>query len=130
MGVSLGQLAANTASVDVQYGNLTIHVEYLPANVTENALLVMSQFQGQDAAAMRASFQTFNEMLASLIHDWDLYEDEAQTEKVPINAARFQGLPPYQGRGQIPIALRAAVLGAILGDIRPEALTAPVTTNS
>lgn len=120
MGVSLGQLAANTATVAVSYGGLTVSVEYLPSNVTENALSVMNTLQTaqNDPAAMMSGFQTFNETLCGLMKDWDLYEDEEQTQKVAIDPTRFTTLP---------LAFRGAVLGAILGDIRPEALTAQAT---
>ncbi len=123
MGVSLGQLAANSASVAVKYGGATVNVDYFPSNVTENALGVMGKLQNaqNDEQAMMEGFRVFNETLVSLIKDWDLYEDDAQTQKVEISPVRFQTLP---------LAFRGAVLGAILGDIRPEVLTAQVTRNS
>src|SRR5579875_2737968 len=123
MGVSLGQLATNSATVKVTYGNAEVSVDYYPSNVTENALTVMGTLQSaqNDAESMMAGFKVFNETLVGLIKDWDLYEDDAQTQKVAIDAVRFQTLP---------LAFRGAVLGAILGDIRPEALTAQVTPNS
>lgn len=113
MPISLPQIANNSAVVRLTYNQDTIAVTYYPGRVTEKALVAAQAFGGTNAAEVLAGFVSFNEMLATLIKDWDVYEDEAQTVMFPIEAARF---------AELPFAFRMAVFNAIMEDFRPEAL--------
>ena len=115
MPVSLAQITQNTASVTLQVGENeadTLTVSYRPAMVTERTFLVMNMDISSEEA-ITVSISDFNQMLVSLIADWDFFEDIAQTEKVPITIERFATLPLF---------LRGAIFQAIVRDVRPEAM--------
>lgn len=132
MPLTLNQVTANTASVTITGGVIgenTLTVEYRPTMLTEKLIAQMQAFSSpglsKDAGRVVASLGALNEILAGkltaigyepgLIKSWDFYEDDAQTQFVPITASRF---------ADVPIALRMQIVTAILKDMRPEALAA------
>lgn len=131
MPLTLNQVTANTATVTLTggvIGDNTLTVEYRPTMLTEKLIAQMQAFSApglsKDADRVVASLGALNEILAGkpsdppepgLIKAWDFYEDDAQTQMVPITARRL---------ADIPIALRMQIVTAILKDMRPEALAA------
>jgi hypothetical protein len=124
MPISLRKIAANTAHVTFQAGETpdeTVTIIYYPARVTEQFFTAFQVFQSVQDADVMAGFDDFNKALAGIIQDWDVFEDDEQTQKFPLDPARF---------GELPIALRMQAYVAISGDIRPEAIAPQVTTQS
>ena len=116
MPVSIKQLATNTAhvSIPLQGGEDALSVTYYPGRFTEKMIADTQMIQASnDASNVVSGFKAFNEGLASLIKDWDLYEDDDQKHKFPIDASRFS---------ELPLAFRMQVFEAITSDIRPEAM--------
>lgn len=113
MPVTLSKIANNTASVTFAYAGESVTVDYFPAKVTERTFAQIQSFAGLNMDTVAASFGSFNEVLASLIKSWDVYEDEDQLIMFPVTPDRL---------AELPIAFRLEVLQAILGDIRPEAI--------
>jgi len=114
MPITLNQIANNVAQVDIQVGDKTVTVIYYPSRITEKTFKQLQNFQSIDADSLEAGFESFNEVLASLIKSWDVYEDDAQTIMYPIN---------MDSLSELPITFRTAVLHAMLSDINPEAVT-------
>ena len=113
MALTLVDIANNIASVTLEVQGNSLTVEYYPTRVTEKSIAVLEMFGSLNGTNVVAGFESFNETLANLIKSWDFYEDVEKTKLVPIDPARFAGLPLF---------LRVQVLNAILGDIRPEDL--------
>lgn len=113
MPVSLAQLARNTASVTFPVGEETVLVNYYPARVTERVVSRMLALQSLSEENAVAGFAEFNQILATLIESWDVYEDDEQTKMFPLDAERLSDLP---------IFFRVRAIQAIVGDMRPEAL--------
>ena len=122
MPITLAKIASNTADLTFGWGDDTVSLTYYPGRVTEKVLADMQAIgrlsDASDEAAMMQSFTDFNEMLASLIKSWDVYEDDAQTVMFPLEAERLQELPFF---------FRMACIQSIIGDIRPE-MIAPQKT--
>jgi hypothetical protein len=117
MPVSITQMAANTASVTFtadSAGN-TVTVVYFPALVTEKTFASLQSFDAMQQNSIVDSFAELNDVLIRLIKSWDVYDDEAQTVMFPLDAERLK---------ELPIPFRMKVLGAVLGDLNPEAVAA------
>src|SRR5579859_1340749 len=111
MPVSLHQIATNTASLAITWGEDTINIMYYPGRFTEKMIGEVEAISHLNGDTIVSGFKSFNETLANLIRSWDVYEDEAQTIMFPIDASRF---------AELPLAFRMTVFNAIAGDIRPE----------
>lgn len=111
MPITLTQLAGNTASITLTVGEDTVTVDYYPGKVTEKTFALAASFSDlTDLDSIQASFTSLNELLVSLIKDWDVYEDDASTQKFPLVVDRMS---------EIPYMFRVNLLTSILGDIRP-----------
>lgn len=124
MTVSLTKIANNTASVSFQVGETpdeVLDLTYYPGRVTEKIFLSMMSFSKLTTDNAAAGFEEFNATLVTLIKDWDLYEDDAQTQKFPLDASRFPDLP---------ISFRMQVVQAITSDMRPESGATQSLSNS
>ena len=119
MPVTLSKIAGNTASVKFSVGEDSVQVTYYPGRVTEKAFTCVAALQDMDQSTLSAGFSGFNEMLATLIKEWDVYEDAEQTMMFPIDAKRF---------AELPFQFRMQVFQEIMQDIRPEAV-APQTAS-
>lgn len=111
MPITFSQIANNTAKVVFKYGSDTINIEYYPGRITEKSMAQLNMFANINENSLEASFEAFNELLASLIKWWDVYDDDGQTIMFPATTDR---LP------ELPIPFRSQVLQAIMGDIKPE----------
>lgn len=125
MPVSVGQIASNTAEVKVPVGDDFVTVKYAPGQITEETfqqLSSLSKLQNvseDNISDISSIFQSLNEMLVDLIKSWDLTEEDGTT--VPLTVERLSG--KVQGVPKIPLVFRLQVAGALIGDIRPEAMT-------
>ena len=113
MPLSLSHIAANAATVTFPYAGESITVTYYPGRVTEKSIAQLQAMASMDENSLQAGFASFNETLAKLIKSWDVYEDEAQAVMFPIEPKRL---------AELPIDFRIQVVGAIMGDLRPEAI--------
>lgn len=110
MPITLNKIANDTASVTLNVGEDTCTVVYYPSRITEKTFKQLQQFQNVDQGTIEAGFESFNEVLSSLIKSWDVYEDDAQMILYPTTPDRL---------AELPIPFRTQVLGAIMEDMRP-----------
>jgi hypothetical protein len=103
MGITLSQIAANTATVAATIAGETVTITYFPNKITD-----------QLVAQIGASAINDNQMFMDLIKSWDIYEDDAQTTMLPIERV-----------GELGIPIKVAIAEAIVGDMSPKA-TPPV----
>lgn len=115
MALTLNKIANNVASVTFQYSGDSVTIEYYPSKVTEKTFAQLQSFAQTNADNIIAGFSTLNGMLANLIKSWDVYQDDAETIMYPLTPDAL---------AELPIAFRTKVMQEILGDIRPEAITA------
>ncbi len=113
MGITLAHIANNTAQITLPVGGETVTVVYYPGRVTEKTIQTLQSFSTMNGDDAVTQFVAFNVALAGLIKSWDVYEDDAQTTMFPVDPVRLS---------ELPIAFRIQVVGAIMQDIRPEAL--------
>lgn len=110
MPVTLAQIAANTASVTFAVGNETVTIVYYPGRVTEKTIAQTEAMKTMTGETMEARYSAFNTALAGLIQSWDVMEDDGVT-MWPLEPGRL---------AELPVGFRMQVIGAILGDLRPE----------
>ncbi len=121
MPLSLSQIANNTASVTLHYGDSTITIIYFPGRVTEKSIAHMQSFATMDESTLVSGFAGFNEMLAHLVKSWDFYEDDEHTVMIPLEPDRLS---------ELPVGFRMDVISAIMGDIRPEVMAPQLNGHS
>jgi hypothetical protein len=120
MALTLRKITSNTANVSFLYDEETVNLTYYPSHITEKTFVQLQSFNQMNSVAdVETGFAELNVMLANLVKDWNVYEDDAETIKLPISADHFADLP---------IPFRLQILGMIMQDFRPEA-TAPQTLN-
>lgn len=130
MPVSVGQIAANTAEVKIPVGDDFVTVKYAPGQITEETfqqLTSLSKLQNvseDNIGDISSIFQSLNQMLVDLIKSWDLTEEDGVTV-VPLTVERLSG--KVAGVAKIPLTFRLQVVGAIMGDMRPNQI-APQTS--
>lgn len=110
MPVSLNQIASNTATVVLWFGDDSLEIAYYPLRITTEMMATMASFADmQTEQAVLDNFRAIGEMLATIIKSWDLLEDNG--EPVALTGERIVKISPV-------IALM--IIQAILKDIRPE----------
>lgn len=125
MPLSLFQLAANRASVTIEYAGQVVTLDYAPALITEKTIAEVSDVAtgaqalaepGADSAAGAGGLTTIttfmgalNTLLCRVVLSWDVYEDEAQTVMFPLTPERL---------AELPVDFRAACFQAIFSGLR------------
>lgn len=131
MPLTLSQIAANRASVTIEYAGQLVTLEYAPALITEKTIADMSAVaMGADGLALpdaRAAggvsetdarravvdftgfMATLNDLLCRVVLAWDVYEDDAETVMFPLAPDRLS---------ELPVEFRAACFRAIFGGLR------------
>lgn len=95
-GLNLTALAANKATVSVEYGGTSFKVTYRPSALTEKAIEVIGEKDG---------LQRFLEML---LVDWEIYEQRGKSQKkIPCN---------IEGLKSVPLAVQRAIMSALMND--------------
>lgn len=122
MPISLTNIVTNSADVDFNWGEESVHITFYPGKITERTMAQLKQLSQMtsDVDSVMAGYAALNHVLVQLIKSWDVYEDEAQSQMFPITEERLPDLPLF---------FRAQAAQAILGGIRPEAI-APEKTLS
>lgn len=99
MPLSLTEIAGNRASHTFPYATGTLTVLYLPALITDQTFAMLIGFKALAEDSVLEQFHSLNETLASIVVDWDVYEDDKQTQKAPTTVERFARLPiPFKIR--------------------------------
>lgn len=75
MGITLATLKENKRTVPIEFDELTFNVTYRPGAITPTF--------GEERANNK---DWLIDVLLKLIDTWDVYEDDAQTVRAPINA--------------------------------------------
>ncbi len=117
MPITVTEIAANTATIMFYWGDNEVNIVYRPGLVTEKIIAQMLALANMDEDSILTQMQAFNKSLARLISRWDVLE--ADGSMYPLEPDKLADLS---------FMFRARVIQAILGDIRPEALT-PQTGN-
>lgn len=94
MGISVSHIKNNTRSVDVPFGDETIHIVYRPSEWTPS---IEKEWQDSEGSATENMLQ----FLSRLVIDWDIYEDDEETKKLPITPESLEVLPTQIGMGII-----------------------------
>ena len=110
MPITVNEIAANTAIVTMLWGENTVNITYRPGVVTEKTIAQMLAFADMDESTLMAQMKAFNELLAHLIKEWDVLENDVMFPLEPDRLA------------ELSFMFRAKVIQTILGDIRPEAI--------
>lgn len=110
MPISLQQIATNTATLTITWGDDIINLVYYPGKFTEKVVADVQAISELNENTLVAGLATFNETLANLIQDWDVYEDTAMTTKFPIDPKRFP---------ELPLSFRMQIFSSISNDLRP-----------
>lgn len=75
MGITLGNLKANRRKVTIEFDDIKFEVTYRPGAITPTF--------GADEKGDKGWLIT---MLCKLIESWDIFEDDAETVRVPVTA--------------------------------------------
>lgn len=73
MAITLGNLRANKRTVTIEFDELAFAVSYRPGTITPTF--------GEEQNASKDWLVT---VLEKLIDSWDVFEDDAETQRVPI----------------------------------------------
>ena len=122
MPVSLSQIAANTATAEMEFeGGGTLNIVYYPLKITDEMLLQGQRFTaaGNDEAAVTGLMHDINTQLVDIVQSWDLLEDDGVTP-IPLTVERLQRLSPV---------IKAMAIQAIIGSISPEAMAPKIKQN-
>jgi hypothetical protein len=103
MGITLSQIAANTATVSLTVVGSPINITYYPNKITD-----------QLVAQIESGAIDDNQMLTDLISGWDIFEDDAQTSMLPIARINELGIP-------IKVQIAEAIVGAMAPKATPQA---------
>jgi len=120
MPLNLTKIATNSASVIVHYAGESAVVSYYPSRVTEKTYAQLQQIAAMDETNLASGFAELNDILAHLMKEWDVFEDDEQTIMFPLKAERLS---------ELPIMFRMTVLQVILGDLRPETIAPQAQMN-
>ena len=112
MPITLAKMASNTASVTLQIGEDTVTAIYYPSKITERTFAQLQDFAAMTESRIIEGFGTLNDMLAHLIKEWDVLEDDNET-MYPLDSKRLADLP---------LVFRTQLIYAIMQDLRPEDL--------
>lgn len=102
MPINLAKLAANKASVAIDFGEgNTLNVEYYPQRITAQMMLDLADLSDvsssapQDAGAMKRIVGTPATILSSLLASWDAVEvgEDGQEQPYPLDLAHLLAIP-------------------------------------
>ena len=116
MPITIAQMATDVAQVSLEYAGQTVNISYSPSSLTEKVYADMQEWGNKAPDDIVKNLEALNNVIVAMVKDWDVYEDEAQTTKVPIDAEHLS---------MLPIFFRAAVLGAIAEHFSPNATAVP-----
>jgi hypothetical protein len=120
MPITASKIANNSAQVTLRYGEDTVNITYYPGRFTERTYAQLQAFDAASSGQMVEGLGSLNDVLAHLIKDWDVLEDDGVT-MFPLSVDRLS---------ELPIVFRVQVLGAVMRDIRPETLAPQQTLSS
>lgn len=120
MPLSLKQVEQNSATITLQVGDdpdQQLTIEYYTHKITNERIATLLDMQNIAAASTRDEaskrLREVDQSLVDLIKDWDFFEDEKFTIKVPITLERLAKIDNF---------VKADILKAITGQARgPEA---------
>lgn len=99
MGIDLTDIAADTATATVTFGEHTAKVKYHPGLLTTESIAAMNRVQNTDQ---------FMQFLSDLIEDWDI---KRGNKKVPTTPT---------GIASVPVPVLKAVVQGIVNDGQPQ----------
>lgn len=112
MPVTLAEIAANTSTVTVSFGDKSLSVEYHPLLITDEMLANLTGFAQLTEATALAKIRELAGILVDLIESWDLLENDGETP-IPLTVPRLMKLSPV---------IKARVIQAMMEDINPETM--------
>ena len=121
MPITIAQMVTDVAQVSLEYAGQTVNISYSPGGLTEKVYADMQEWGNKAPDDIVKNLTALNSVIMALLKDWDVYEDEAQTVKVSIDA---------QHLSMLPIFFRAAVLTAIMEHFSPNATAVPLSVTA
>jgi hypothetical protein len=119
MPITTRQMATDIAHVpEFAYGDGTVNISYAPSRITEATLETIQSLDNSDTRPLNEYTHIMNGVIIELVTDWDVYEDDAQTVKTPIDEAHLR---------ELPVFFRAAILNRIMEAFSPNEIGATVT---
>jgi hypothetical protein len=113
MPVTLSRIAANTATVSIDFGGGDVlNVEYYPLRITTEMFAQMQGFAEANEATIMRKFEEICQMLVTIVKSWDLLEDDGETQ-IPLTTERVKQISPV---------ISMQIINAIGGDINPETI--------
>lgn len=138
MPLSLANVVGNVAHLIIDFGEgQTLNLTFLPSMITDKTLALLTMgsslqsANGDTAVALITTvLADMNQSIVDTVKDWDFYEDEQHTVKVPITMDRLSSLPLYVRMRIIRAVVGAAQVGEANGDASSTALpdTSPSAT--
>jgi hypothetical protein len=117
MPITLARIAANTATVSIDFGGGNVlNVEYYPLRITTEMFAQMQGFAEANEATVMQKFEEICAMLVTIVKSWDLLEDDEVTP-VPLTVERVKRISPV---------ITMQIISAIGQNINPETI-APQT---
>jgi hypothetical protein len=100
----------------------TVTIIYYPGRVTEKSMAQIQSMATLDESSIVSGFAGFNETLAHLVKSWDVLDDSVDPPVMfPLEPKRL---------AELPIGFRIQAMGAIMNDIRPEAMAPQLNGHS
>jgi hypothetical protein len=120
MPITTKQMSTDVAKVpEFPYGDGTVNISFAPSRITEGVLETVQSMKSD--RPLSEYTHIMNDVLALLIVDWDLYEDEEYTIKKPIDIEHLR---------ETPIMFRAEMLNRIVEAFSPNATGTMTTENA
>lgn len=110
--VTLAEIAADTSTVTISFGDKSLSVEYHPLLITDENMASLMDFGAMTADNALSKVRELSQILVDIIEAWDLQENDGQST-IPLTVPRLSKLSPV---------IKSRVIQAILGDINPETM--------
>lgn len=111
MPVSYEQIISNSSEVTFTYQGDTVTVWYCPGKIDDKAYSKIMSFAQSGVQNTDETLSSVNDLLASLIDKWDVYEDAKQTKMFPLVPEKL---------ALLPVSLKIKALVEVATNVRPE----------
>jgi len=119
MPITLSQIAKNTATFTMPYGNDggTVEITYYPSRLTEKTYADAKILSDPTQNDLDENFTAINDVLCQLMKSWDVMDDDGTP--FPIDKEQLK---------RLPWEFRLTVFYAIIADMKPKNVTASTSS--
>jgi hypothetical protein len=122
MPITTKQMSTDVAKVpEFTYGDGTVNISFAPSRLTEAVLETIQSLGDNSDRPLNEYTQIMNQVISDLVVDWDLYEDDAMTVKIPRDEEHLRDLP---------IMFRAEILTQIVNAFSPNEIGATLSESA